>query len=662
MDRGGKMIKHARHIHLDFHTSELLTVGDKFDKEQFKKALRDGAVHSIVVFAKCHHGWCYYPTKVGVMHPQLKFDLMGEQIKACREAGVRVVAYITGAWSASDAVRHPEWQARSITDGHPSYTHNGGVDGYVPGALDSAKPECTWPYMCMSGEYGEHMKAIAQEVLDNYDVDGLFFDIMALNIPCGCESCKADMERLGYASDYAGALEYTVQKKKELFKALRDMTLAKSPDCTIFFNSGGAEINRPEYWEYSTHFEMENLPTRSSEGYDAIVNRSKFFRETGKVVYGMTGKFHTDWGEFGGFKHPDALLQECAAMAAYGVRCDIGDQLHPSGQMNEDTYKIIGKAYKYVESIEEYMERGQTNSRLGVMLAKSYAEREGIAKLLSDSHIDYRIVVNISQLEELDCVIIPATATLSETEESALCEFYRKGGRIVVFGKPNGADRLLALIGYTDLGASELDIDYVDYKNKCAEYFPESPILMYKSAHRFMMEGKVLADLWEPYFSRTEAHYCSHRNTPNREVASGCPAIVLGERALCFAHDYGEQYYIYGNYWCRVIFEDALTRIYDREIEIEGLPVFGRYTMYRDGDTLILHLLGMIPIQRRHCAVVEEPVEIRNVKITLPGIRATSVITKPDGEKLEFTSNGDGTEFTVRSLKGHRLVVIKLEK
>ena len=656
------MAKHARHVHLDFHTTELLAVGERFDKEQFKKALKDGAVNSIVVFAKCHHGWCYYPTKLGVMHPGLKFDLMGEQIKACREAGVRVVAYITGAWSASDAVRHPEWQARSITDGHPAYTHNGGVDGYVPGAPESRKPECTWAYMCMSGEYGEHIKALAREVLDNYDVDGLFFDIMALNIPCACESCKAEMARLGYTNDQAGAVAYTVQKKKELFKALHDMTVAKRPDCTIFFNSGGASIDQPEYWEYSTHFEMENLPSSSPEGYDAIVNRSKFFRETGKVVYGMTGKFHTDWGEFGGFKHPDALLQECAAMAAYGVRCDIGDQLHPSGHMNEDTYKIIGKAYKYIESIEDYVERGQTNSRLGVMPSMSYASREGYAKLLSDSHIDYRLVVNTDILSELDCVLIPSTARLDEGQESALCEFYDKGGRLIIFGKPAGADKLLGKIGYTDLGASELDVDYIDYKNKCADYFPESAILMYKPAHRFKMAGEVLADLWEPYFSRTEEHYCSHRNTPNREEASEYPAIVLGDRVLCFAHELGEQYYTYGNYWCRVIFEDAVTKIYDREIEIEGLPVFGRYTMYRDGDTLILHLLGMVPLQRRHCAVVEEPVEIKNIKIKLPGVKAASIESKPDGKAVDFSANDGATEFSVESLKGHKLIVIELEK
>jgi hypothetical protein len=44
----------------------------------------------------------------------------------------------------------------------------------------------------------------------------------------------------------------------------------------------------------------------------------------------MTGKFHTTWGEFGGFKRPNALRYECAAMLAFGSKCSIGDQLHPA--------------------------------------------------------------------------------------------------------------------------------------------------------------------------------------------------------------------------------------------------------------------------------------------------------------------------------------------
>ena len=60
----------ARQIHLDFHTSELIPgVGSRFDKRQWQEALRLGHVNWINVFAKCHHGWSYYPTRVGNVHP-----------------------------------------------------------------------------------------------------------------------------------------------------------------------------------------------------------------------------------------------------------------------------------------------------------------------------------------------------------------------------------------------------------------------------------------------------------------------------------------------------------------------------------------------------------------------------------------------------------------
>jgi hypothetical protein len=37
-------------------------------------------------------------------------------------------------------------------------------------------------------------------------------------------------------------------------------------------------------------------------------------------VIGMTGKFHTQWGAFGGFKHPNALRYESAVTLANGPR------------------------------------------------------------------------------------------------------------------------------------------------------------------------------------------------------------------------------------------------------------------------------------------------------------------------------------------------------
>jgi len=69
-----------RQVHLDFHTSEAIPgIGKDWDAKHFQEMLKLGHVSSMTGFAKCHHGWCYYPTKVegSLVHPNLKIDLLG---------------------------------------------------------------------------------------------------------------------------------------------------------------------------------------------------------------------------------------------------------------------------------------------------------------------------------------------------------------------------------------------------------------------------------------------------------------------------------------------------------------------------------------------------------------------------------------------------------
>src|SRR5215212_5452895 len=67
-----------RQVHLDFHTSDLIPdVGADFDAREFVSGLQAARVNAINVFAKCHHGYAYYPTKIGTPHPNLKKDMLG---------------------------------------------------------------------------------------------------------------------------------------------------------------------------------------------------------------------------------------------------------------------------------------------------------------------------------------------------------------------------------------------------------------------------------------------------------------------------------------------------------------------------------------------------------------------------------------------------------
>ena len=111
-----------RQVHLDFHTSpDIPGIGSNFSKENFQAALKAGNLDSITVFAKCHHGYTYYPTKVGTKHPNLSFDLLGEQLKALHGAGIKAPVYITVGWSKLDADTHPEWRQIRFDTKTPLY-------------------------------------------------------------------------------------------------------------------------------------------------------------------------------------------------------------------------------------------------------------------------------------------------------------------------------------------------------------------------------------------------------------------------------------------------------------------------------------------------------------------------------------------------------------
>ena len=97
-----------RQVHLDFHTSECIEhIGEKFSRENFQRALQTGHIDSITVFSKCHHGWSYHPTDVGEMHPHLSFDLLGEEVAAAHEIGVKTPIYLSAGLDEKLARRHP---------------------------------------------------------------------------------------------------------------------------------------------------------------------------------------------------------------------------------------------------------------------------------------------------------------------------------------------------------------------------------------------------------------------------------------------------------------------------------------------------------------------------------------------------------------------------
>ncbi|GAC1467094.1 MAG: hypothetical protein PVS3B1_15900 [Ktedonobacteraceae bacterium] len=162
-----------RQVHLDFHTSAACEdVGADFDPRVFAETVKMGHVDSMTIFAKCHHGFSYYPTKVATEHPHLKFDLMGQQIEALHSAGIRAPIYITLMWDDLAGEQHPEWiivdkAGREVM--RPPLTNQSPLIG-----------GSGWTTLDLTSGYGDYVIAQVEEISRNYQVDGFFFDICFL--------------------------------------------------------------------------------------------------------------------------------------------------------------------------------------------------------------------------------------------------------------------------------------------------------------------------------------------------------------------------------------------------------------------------------------------------------------------------------------------------
>ncbi len=650
----------SRQVHLDFHTSEFIKdIGKGFSKENFQAALKGGHVNSITVFAKCHHSWCYYPTKVGKIHPGLSFDLLGEMIKAAHEIDVKVPIYITVGWSANDAENHPEWVAKN-KDGSMS------VMNYdLQAKANDGKPIVSWKNLCPAGEYKKHIYMLTEEICERYsDLDGLFYDICFQGEPCYCESCILGMKKLGlYPDSEKDAKEYYKIKRHEFIIECTSILKKTNNDGSIFFN-GAATIYNNNYHDLMTHFEIEDLPTTWG-GYDKMPINTKYFARSGKDYLGMTGKFHTMWGEFGGFKNPEALKYECAAMVSFGARCSVGDQLHPCGEMDMETYRTIGHAYKYIEEIEEYCFDTTETTQLGIMLSDSPKTNEGLVKMLLEKQLDFDVVHIEDDFSNFQTIILPDLVRVGDETGERLSLFVKNGGSLLLTGTSGllkEQDEFFMDIGVGYVGKSKYEKDYVVLGEEISSGIVTSPFLFYQGANIVnVVDAKVIAQVKEPYFNRTYGKYCSHQNTPNRLEDALYPAAVKKGNIVYLSHNICEMYFTYGAQYHRDYLINALKLVYKEPVMQIQLPSAGRVRLVNQNKSnrYVMHLLYASPIKRGIALVVDDIVEIRDIDVCLKIKEPVKSIVKlPEKKEVKFIQEEGKVKFTVESLKGHSTVVI----
>ncbi len=648
-----------RQVHLDFHTSEhIARIGADFDAELFAGVLSRAQVDSVTCFARCHHGWIYYDTTNSPerRHPHLQRDLLREQIQACHAQGIRVPVYITVQWDHYTAEHHPEWLC---------VTPAGQIQGTPPYEAGFYRK------LCINTPYVEWLKAHVQEILDILPVDGLFFDIVQPN-DCSCAYCRREMlDRNLDPADAVARQEFGRQTVNRFKQDMTRFVRQSNADCTLFYNAGHVGPRHRAVAGAYTHWELESLPS-GGWGYLHFPLTMRYARTLGLDCLGMTGKFHTSWGDFHSFKNLSALEFECFQMLALNARCSIGDQLHPEGRICEPTYALIGAVYSQVKAREPWCRDAEPVTEIGVYHPEEFTgghislpqSAMGAVRMLQEGGHQFDLVDTATALEPYRLVVLPEAVPLTAGLRDRLDRFVADGGAVIAAGN-GGLDEDGRGMGVRALGAAPFSPDFVLPSGPLGKGLADTAHVMYQRGLQVEPDAgaEVLAWTELPYFERHWRHFCSHRHTPSAG-RQGYPAVVRQGRTIHFAHPIFSQYARNAPRWCKQLFLNALDLLLpDPLVRVVG-PSTLLTALNRQGSAnrLVLHLLHYIPERRgADFDVVEDVIPLYDLRVSIRVTGVAGVSCVPQREKLEWMDSDGRVEFTVPAVQGHQMVEIELD-
>lgn len=653
-----------RQVHLDFHTSEAIEgIGRDFSKEQFQEMLTVGHVDSITIFSKCHHGWAYHPSTANEMHPHLDFDLLGAQIEAAHEIGVKTPVYLSAGLDERLARRHPQWLIRNQQE-QINWTGTFMTPGYHQ--------------FCMNTPYLDVLAQQVEEVVKTYQADGIFLDIVGVR-ECYCQYCVADIRKRG--SDPRNLPDMKIMWEEtyaRYAKRMNETVHAVKPGLPVFHNSSHVDCGRRDLAHVNTHLELESLPT-GGWGYDHFPLSARYAQTLGMDFLGMTGKFHTSWGEFGGYKHPNALRYEAALSLANGARCSIGDQLHPGGRMDIATYSLIGEAYREVEEKEEWCQDTTAIADIALLSLEAASweagyepipqhnkHDAGAVRILLEGHYLYDVVDMQADLSKYKVVILPDAIIITENIKAKLNVFLAGGGKVLATGRsglsPEGT-RFELNLGVEWQSVSAFRPSYLRPNFELLSLRTASFVIYTEGQDTVKTaDGTVLGSKENSYFNRDLFTFCSHQHTPSDLHEAGV-GIAEGPDGIYVAWNVFEDYAMKGSLSVKEIVYYALDRLLGNKTLVTNLPSQGVTTLQAQtgSNRWVNHLLYASPVRRGEgVEVIEDLPPLINTEVTIKAAeQVAEVYLEPQHVKLPFCQDNGLVTYTVPLWSCHQMVVLQ---
>lgn len=657
-----------RQVHLDFHTSpHIPDVGREFDAREFAATMKRAHVNSVTVFAKCHHGMCYFPTKTGTPHPALGGrDQLGEMIEALHREGIRAPIYTTVAWEEDVAQRFPQWR-QLRADG--TFARATNADPTRP-----PHPGGWWFNDWLNPDYQDYIEAHTREICARYAVDGIFYDIVfyagGAHHSDAARKLRAKHKLLG--EDAATFRRFEALAQDQFCRRFTKLLRGLKPKASVFYNSGfdvtmDASVGGRVRNRHMTHLEIESLPS-GFWGYYHFPRLARSAGHWGRPWLGMTGRFQKMWGDFGGIKPQPALEFECFRSQALGGGNSVGDQLPPRGKLDAAAYALIGAVYAQCAAAEPFYAGSERLCQVGILTAdhpardaaRAQRSDEGAIQMCEESHYEADLLDELDDFAPYALLMLPDATVISPKVHAKLRKFYQRGGKLIVShhgGRDAAGNWALDFLPLAFAGEGQLFPSYWRTREDFWAEFSASDRVVYAQGTN-VRPGRgteILVDRVLPYFNRTDLTFSSHFQTPPVAQPDRFPAVVAGKNFVYFADPIFREYREAGNTAVRDVWRRVMARLIGPASLGDGLPTTMLSVPRRRKRDLILTLLHYIPLRKAlEVDVLEERMGFAGESLRLPPA-AQTVRVFGSGEALP--RNADGS-FALPIAKGRLLLEV----
>ncbi|MFZ2642945.1 MAG: beta-galactosidase trimerization domain-containing protein [Verrucomicrobiia bacterium] len=424
---------------------EFLSEADPVALAEFCRQMH---VDGTVVMAVPHHGYCTHETRVGTKFPGMKGDWFGRTIEELHKRKIAAFGYVTLNWN---------WKFIRENLGR-DFIHG------KPDANGVCSSRCV---ICLNAPgYLELVEAYTREVLENYPVDGMRWDILISakkgglhgSSDCTCEGCRRlfreiygqeltrwqDFDERRHMDFYIATTTRVVERLRALCKRIKP-SVDIWQNCVSSYHENNLNVGRSldiAYNEFADPFRLMLL--RGAIGKPAAING--LMNHAGPALGAPLKPLdHREW------RTCLALGGRCYSY--YGHKQTNHKTLLPNETLQAWHREQLAPFYAMVSQIEPWLRDATPVSQVGIVFSEAtrfrfpkydrapyVAAMEPIANasLQRSAPVEFVNALDLAnpqkQLSRLKLLILPLTSGLSAAELDCLRRYVRDGGCLLVGG------------------------------------------------------------------------------------------------------------------------------------------------------------------------------------------------------------------------------------